>query len=113
MLLQRRTLRSSKLRIGVTSCLLCQWRSFSSSYQCLAEQDAKPAPPPPPTALDDAPRAYGKIVTEFTPKPLNRPIGLPNAPQAGENIGIDKRTWKQRREDFVDYDKHLVRRKEL
>lgn len=118
MFLARRSLRSTGLTIDGAACILCQWRSFSNSYRSLAEKPSStPAPvsttPTTPTALDDAPRAYGKPVTEFTPKPLNRPIGLPNPPRAGENIGIDTRTLKQRRDDFVDYDKHIVRRKEL
>lgn len=114
MLLPRRTLRSTKLKADATACLSCQWRLFSSSYRSLSEKEVRPdSAPPPRTVLDEVPRASGKAVKEFTPKPLDRPIGLPKPPRAGENVGIDKRTWKQRRDDFVNYDKHLVKRKEL
>ncbi|KXJ95797.1 ATP10 protein-domain-containing protein [Microdochium bolleyi] len=67
----------------------------------------------PASPLEDAPRAYGKRVDKFEPKPLPRPIGMPFPPLPGENTGIDNRTLKQRRDDFVDYDKHLQRREEL
>ncbi|KAK3693855.1 ATP10 protein-domain-containing protein [Podospora appendiculata] len=69
---------------------------------------AKPAGP-----LAHAPRAYGDKLEEFTPTPLWRPIGMNAPPSAGENTGIDHRTLKQRRDDFVDYDKHIARRQEL
>jgi len=110
----RRPIRPANIKFDSAACLLCQWRAFSASYRRLAEKET-PAPPPPkaPGPLDEAPRSYGKAVSEFTPKPLSRPIGLPNPPRPGENTGIDARTWKQRRDDFVDYDKHLIRRKEL
>lgn len=116
MLVAPKVLRSRHIKFDSVTCLLCQWRSFSSSYRYLAEKETQSpaaARPPPPTVLEDAPRAYGKAVAEFTPKPLNRPIGLPNKPKSGENAGVDTRRWKQRRDDFVNYDKHLARRKEL
>jgi ATPase complex subunit ATP10 len=111
MIVSRKPFRLVNIKIGSAACLLCQWRTFSTSFRRLAEKPASTTPPPGP--LDEAPRSYGKAVSEFTPKPLSRPIGLPNPPRPGENTGIDKRTLKQRRDDFVDYDKHLKRRKEL
>lgn len=98
------------------SCLVCQWRSFSHSYRALASpQTPSTSPPtaPIPSTLDEAPRAYGKSVDKFDPKPLSRPIGLLSPPRAGENSGVDNRTWRQRRDDFVNYDKHLVKRRIL
>ncbi|KAI0164791.1 ATP10 protein-domain-containing protein [Xylariaceae sp. FL1272] len=106
-------------------CRLCQTRAFATTYPNLAKPAPKPATPktvaPPPEAprviapspLENAPRSYGKRLEEFTPTPLSRPIGLPYPPQPGQNTGIDLRTLQQRRDDFVDYDKHLVRREEL
>ncbi len=63
--------------------------------------------------LEDAPRAYGKALEQFTPKPLSRPIGVLTPPRSGENNGVDNRTWSQKRDDFVNYDKHLEKRKML
>ncbi|KAK3383375.1 ATP10 protein-domain-containing protein [Lasiosphaeria ovina] len=60
-----------------------------------------------------APRAYGPSVKEFTPTALTRPIGMHSPPSAGENTGIDPRSLKQRRDDFVDYKKHLAKREQL
>jgi mitochondrial ATPase complex subunit ATP10 len=54
-----------------------------------------------------------KIEEDFRPKPLQRPLGLSTPPKAGENVGVDTRTWRQRREDFFNYDKHIEKRKLL
>jgi hypothetical protein len=114
MLIVSRPFRSINIRYDSAACMICQWRSFSTSYRRLAEKEPPPAPSPPPASpLEGAPRSYGKAVSDFTPKPLNRPLGLPGPPRSGENWGIDTRTWKQRRDDFVNYDKHLIRRKQL
>ncbi|RDW85788.1 hypothetical protein BP5796_04113 [Coleophoma crateriformis] len=102
---------ASVFRFDSSACLSCQWRSFTS-YRLLTQKESAPSKP---TSLPpiEAPRATDATTGKFTPQPLNRPIGLPNPPKAGENSGIDKRTWKQRRDDFVNYDKHLVKRKQL
>ncbi|KAL4809609.1 ATP10 protein-domain-containing protein [Aspergillus unguis] len=44
---------------------------------------------------------------------LDRPIGSGIPPQEGQNTGIDKRSWGKRRDDFVNYERHIERRKEL
>ncbi|KAH8599038.1 ATP10 protein-domain-containing protein [Bisporella sp. PMI_857] len=115
MFITRQSLRQTNAQFDAAACLACQWRTFSNSYRYLAEKQAPstPSPSPKPDVLLDAPRSYGKAVTEFVPKPLDRPIGLPQPPAAGENTGIDTRSLKQRRDDFVDYDKHIEKRKDL
>ncbi|KAI1345134.1 ATP10 protein-domain-containing protein [Xylariaceae sp. FL0016] len=109
-------------------CLFCQSRAFSTSFRRLAEQAGKPPPDsatrsvtgrriqqnlPINPALADAPRAYGQRHEEFVPQPLSRPIGMPYPPEPGQNTGIDFRTYRQRRDDFVNYDKHLEKREKL
>ncbi|KAJ6036317.1 hypothetical protein N7540_000596 [Penicillium herquei] len=64
-----------------------------------------PAPTPTPASKPGDP--------DFVPPVLSRPIGAQDPPHVGENTGKDDRSIRQRRDDFVDYDKHIARRKEL
>lgn len=77
---------------------------------------AKATSPPlanTPDPLAGAPRSYGKRVDEFVPKVLNRPIGMNQPPRSGDNTGKDTRTIRQRRDDLVNWEKHLERREQL
>lgn len=78
------------------------------------------APPTPEAAPEGtmgaeivAPRSYGTRMDKFAPRPLPRPIGVPTAPELGQNTGYDPRSLKQRHADFTNYQKHLKRREEL
>ncbi|KAK7714257.1 Mitochondrial ATPase complex subunit atp10 [Diaporthe eres] len=114
----------------VDTCLLCQWRTFVTTYPRLENSNPNKLPKTAaskttqgnvleaaassePSPLADAPRSYGKKVEEFKPKVLARPIGLNHPPSPGENTGVDLRSLKQRRDDFVNYDAHLKRREQL
>ncbi|CAN8098946.1 unnamed protein product [Discula destructiva] len=132
------TIRRSLLRRShqpLSACLRCQWRAFHTTHPRLAgpkpEANKTPTEPAPskedvavPAAqekktslpsdpLATAPRSYGKRVDSFTPTLLYRPIGMHQPPRPGENTGIDTRTLKQRRDDFVNWEIHLKRREEL
>lgn len=120
-------LESSLLRLaGDGRCLSCQLRGAGSVLvpRRLASNEATPKQTSQTTSEPTKRDAQAKASTtqesegeesggDFTPLPLDRPIGLEYPPREGQNTGIDTRTLRERRDDFVNYEKHLQRRKEL
>jgi ATPase complex subunit ATP10 len=110
-------------------CLSCQLRNVSKLQPSLryyatskskSGDDVKPATASRPTTTDkiqfqqnDSPSAPQPGDADFVPPALDRPIGTVIPPQEGQNTGLDERSLQQRRDDFVNYDKHIERRKEL
>lgn len=110
-----RALRSIALAEATPLCMQLSRRGYAS----LPERPNGSKPPPPPAVKTNRPPAEAPGYKlrkkqdddeDFTPIPLSRPIGMPNPPKPGENMGVDPRSMRQRRDDFVDYEKHLARR---
>lgn len=119
-------LRSLALTEARPSCFQTSRRAYASLPDNKKSNSPSPPPPvtntaPPPVANTKPPlnqpgyklRGKSDDSEEFHPTPLTRPIGMPNPPQPGENMGIDARSLRQRRDDFVDYDKHLAKRSRM
>ncbi|PGH14169.1 hypothetical protein AJ80_06038 [Polytolypa hystricis UAMH7299] len=97
-------------------CLSCQFQGLQPRF--LTRYESTSSKPPPNTVpekdkTDITEEEEGKSKKPPILKPLTRPIGLPTPPLPGQNTGIDPRSVRQRRDDFVNYEKHLLRRKEL
>lgn len=110
-------LRSLALADARPSCLQTARRAYAS----LPDKNTLKPPPPPPVKNNRPPteqpgyklREKSDDSEEFHPIPLSRPIGMPNPPQPDENMGVDARSLRQRRDDFVDYNKHLEKRSRM
>ena len=108
-------------------CLSCQFRNpaalrsirrYATNEPPKDQNGLQPGKNQPPVAFQQNPAPVPKPSSkpgdpDFVPPVLSRPIGTQDPPQVGEHTGKDSRTIRQRRDDFVDYDKHLARRKEL
>ena len=118
----------SSLAFQSGRCLRCQFRrtqpktfarlvsngNNSSKKSALPLVDHKSAVKPLTQQSAQPPvKQGGSNVEEFTPKPLSRPLGLQYPPRPGENTGVETRSFRQRHHDFVDYEKHIERRREL
>ena len=109
----------------LSTCLFCQYqllhapRRLQSTSTATAKSSSSTPPPPIPhpqqiVTPQRPKRPHVRAFDgELVPAPLNRPLGLPHPPQPGQNSGIDTRSWKQKREDFASYDKHIERRQDL
>ena len=113
-------LRSLALPEARPSCLQQARRAYASLPDPKNPKPTTSAPPPAAKEYKspaDQPgyklREKSDNSEEFTPTPLSRPIGMPNPPQPDENVGRDARSLRQRRDDFVNYDKHLARRSKM
>lgn len=110
-------------------CLSCQFRSTPAavlrSRQSLRYYASKSNDSNPTTTTNatnnkiqfnqnPSPSQPGKPNGEnVIPPSLDRPIGSVIPPQEGQNTGVDNRSLGERRDDFVNYDRHIERRKEL
>lgn len=93
-------------------------RQLSSS-----SQKSNKTPPVSPPSSSDKPPSTGGAKTplpkaeierpDYTPVQLSRPVGLEFPPEPGQNTGDDKRTLQEKRDDFVNWDKHLAKRRML
>lgn len=109
----------SNLAFQSGRCLRCQYRrtlpkSFARFASNKSKKSSIPQPPKSTKQSQNSPTEQaGRDGEEFTPNPLARPLGLQYPPQPGQNTGIETRTLRQRRDDFVNYEKHVERRREL
>jgi ATPase complex subunit ATP10 len=105
-------------------CLSCQFRGvggaapfrrYASNSNGLREtiRSPKPSNKSPVQVQQNESSEPSSDDEKITPLMLDRPIGLLYPPEEGQNTGIDTRSLRERRDDFVNYEKHIKRRKEL
>ncbi|KAK4936126.1 Mitochondrial ATPase complex subunit atp10 [Elasticomyces elasticus] len=63
------------------------------------------------SAISRIPIPKGERGEKFTPSVLSRPLGLQNRPLPGQNSPLDRRTLRERTQEFTSYEKALERRR--
>lgn len=63
------------------------------------------------SAISKIPIPRGVTGEKFIPSALARPLGLTQPPIPGQNSPVDKRTLKERHDEFTSYEKALERRR--
>lgn len=105
-------------------CLSCQFRTTATvfrsrplRYYASKTSDPSKQQQQQPTSPENKQSSFSSQKKpdekDIVPHVLDRPIGSVIPPQEGQNTGVDERTYRQRRDDFVSYDRHMERRKEL
>ncbi|KAL1954474.1 hypothetical protein VTO42DRAFT_1150 [Malbranchea cinnamomea] len=99
--------------ISLRSWLSSQPQGLPRQFSRLITKSSKPSKShATEESLNGGRNSHNKEDT-LRPFPLKYPLGVPLPPQEGENTGKDRRTLRQRREDFLNQEKHLQRRSEL
>lgn len=115
--LLQQTMSSSRTLHLHTNRILSRQLGIIAHLRCLQQQCRSAATSTPQAQTITRPPSSQKPIPipekNYKPQPLSRPIGQKSPPEPGQNTGIDTRPWRQRRDDFFNYDKHLVRRREL
>jgi ATPase complex subunit ATP10 len=88
-------------------CLRCQLQASRRPLIGLRYASNKSA------AASEQPPSKNTEPEIVAPLLLDRPLGLSYPPLPAQNPGIDTRSLRERRDDYVDREKHLARRKEL
>jgi len=63
------------------------------------------------SAISKIPIPKGERGEQFTPSVLALPLGLLYPPQPGQNTPLDRRSFKEKREEFASYEKAIERRR--
>lgn len=94
-------------------CQTCFRRTFVSTAP-LRVRNESPKPPAPAIAEKQPQEPEEFEDPRARPlQPLGKPIGFKHPPKPSDNDPVDRRTWRERRDDFHNYDKHLEKRQAM
>lgn len=104
----------------------CVYRAQKLSRRHASSSSIPPSSPPKPkiplhvgldrnpdalSAISRIPIPRGERGEKFTPSVLSRPLGLQHRPVPGQNSPVDRRSLRERTQEFTSYEKALERRR--